>query len=153
DAALQQALKTTIASLTQIDTELQNNVNVAANTQTLENTLHLTVAEFRRLMEFRARNNNQGTEHKPLTEPEGDELDTSLTQADKKREMRPIWLQQEEQMGLDVAYWYALKARIPLWRAPAEARQLWVQALKGRSRAPLIDPHLIGPGDIRNAVP
>jgi hypothetical protein len=55
--------------------------------------------------------------------------------------------------GAAVAYWNALKARLPLWRASAESRQMWQQALRGRTPPPIIDADLIGPGDLKNPVP
>src|SRR5262249_36849150 len=46
------------------------------------------------------------------------------------------------------------KASLPRWRASAEARQAWQQALRARTAPPIIDPDLVDAdlGDLRDPI-
>lgn len=49
----------------------------------------------------------------------------------------------------DAAYALMYKQRLVKWRATADQRRLWTEALASWWQAPLIDPDLLGPGDFR----
>jgi hypothetical protein len=71
-----------------------------------------------------------------------------LAQSKKFIQYYQTWYNEEVKQGFLEKdglgkYWQALKARLPRWRASAEARQEWQQALRLCSRAPLIDPDLL----------
>src|SRR5262249_31741508 len=44
-------------------------------------------------------------------------------------------------------YWFALKAKLPRWRADADARTAWHQTMAIRHGRPVVDPDVIGPAD------
>lgn len=132
---------------------LQNDLN-SADTAIVEsakakltNDLKMTVEDFNRLMFIKAKNDlaDPAKEPKPA---EWAELYAILTSARKRRIEFSIWIDEEKNAGMDVRYWAALKARLPLWRSTIEARNHWQSALQARSRMPLIDPDLIGPADL-----
>ena len=126
--------------------------NVAdAAKQKVEEDFYMTVDDFLRLMEIKVKADQSDTNIKPTAE-EWAEVYAILTTAQKVKREFPAWIIEESQAGMDVAYWKALKARLPRWRAAAEIRQAWQQALRIRSRAPHIDPDLIGPVDLKNPV-
>ena len=70
-----------------------------------------------------------------------------LTSARKEKHEYPRWISEEASAGF--LYWNTLKARLPQWRADADTRAEWQQALLRRSRQPLIDPDLVGPADFQ----
>ncbi len=83
-----------------------------------------------------------------------------MTGARKRNVLYPAWIEQERyptNPDLVVAgiqqQWKLRKAALPPWTASPERRSAWVQALAENSERPIIDPDLIGPGDIRNPVP
>lgn len=126
--------------------------NVAdAAKQKVEKDFYMTVDDFLRLMEIKVKADQSDTNIKPTVE-EWAEVYAILTTAQKVKREFPAWIIEESQAGMDVAYWKALKARLPRWRATAEIRQAWQRALRIRSRAPLIDPDLIGPVDLKKPV-
>lgn len=51
------------------------------------------------------------------------------------------------------AHWSLRKANIPKWRGTMEQRTAWLNALERNADAPIIDPDLIGPSELLNAVP
>jgi hypothetical protein len=113
--------------------------------EAIETDLHMTVEDFSLLILVRGK----ATSDDPDEEPTPSELDrvyTLLQRAHKVSQLYPQWLTveaettDESDRGMDVAYWRAIKARLPLWRASTEARQAWHQALAIRSQPPLIDP-------------
>ncbi|MCK4790247.1 MAG: peptidoglycan-binding protein [Desulfobacteraceae bacterium] len=79
------------------------------------------------------------------SESEWDEVYAILTSCRKQREGWPSRWHEEEQDDpvLKGRYWLASKARLPKWQASASDRAAWKQALRSRSRAPIIDPDLI----------
>ncbi|MEZ4789469.1 MAG: neuraminidase-like domain-containing protein [Flavobacteriales bacterium] len=58
---------------------------------------------------------------------------------------RGEWLTEEA----SVAHWALRKARIPKWRGSLEQRAAWLNALARNSQAPIIDPDLIGPSELK----
>lgn len=110
------------------------------------NDLHLAVEDFNLLMVVRAKDADPDPETQPAA-GEWEKVYTLLTGAGKQKHRYPGWLLEETEPELD-RYWKILKARLPRWRAGQEARQAWQQALLARSKAPLIDPDLLGPLDI-----
>jgi hypothetical protein len=112
-------------------------------TKQIENDLHLSVDNFKRLMVIKATDNP--------TAAEWAEAYTILTPAHKVKHVYPTWLQEETTAGL--VYWTSLKAKLPPWRSSPEARQAWQQGLRIRSRRPIIDPTVIGADDLQSKVP
>ena len=118
---------------------------VNATTSTIDQQLHMPVDDFTRLMAIK---------HKQAPTPdELEEVNAILAKAQKVKREYATWLLEEQNAGFNTNYWLAHKARLPRWRATGESRTTWRQALRVRSRAPVIDPSLIGPGDIRNPTP
>ena len=118
---------------------------VNATTSTIDQQLHMPVDDFTRLMAIK---------HKQAPTPdELEEVNAILAKAQKVKREYATWLLEEQNAGLNTNYWLAHKARLPRWRATGESRTTWRQALRVHSRAPVIDPSLIGPGDIRNPTP
>jgi hypothetical protein len=130
-----------------------NNVDpnvVESAKQKITNDLHLKVEAFNRLMLIRAKDAQADPFKKP-TAAEYAEVCNMLTPGRKLKHEYPVWIAEEQNKGLQ--YWNCLKARLPRWRAGAEARQQWQQALRLRSRPPIIDPDVVGRKDLRHAVP
>jgi hypothetical protein len=136
--------------------ELQNDLNgidkpeqVAKATRIITEHLYLTIEAFNRLMSIRESDAKTDPLKKP-TVAEYAEVYRLLTRPRKIKHEFPQWIQDEGQAHLQ--YWNVYKARLPGWRASAEDRQRWQQALRDRSRAPVVDPDLIGPDDLANPV-
>lgn len=135
---------------------LYNNLNAGndlENTQaTITTRLHMTVEDFTRVMTVRAKD-HASAPPKPTTS-EYAEAYAILTTAQKIGTSYSVWASEENrpQKGTSLDYHQAFKARLPRWRANAEARQQWKQALRTRSSAPIIDLDLIGPGDLKHPV-
>lgn len=147
DPLLNLALGESLSALDAIKGNLSNPDSAESATQKIE-SLNLTVEGFKRLMGIRAK---VGTSNEP-TRAEWAELYAILTVPYKKRVLYPIWIEQETPGGTRLPYWQLLKAKLPRWRASNENRQAWLQALLDRSQPPLIDPDLIGSGDLKNSV-
>jgi hypothetical protein len=114
-----------------------------ATIQQIETDLHLTVDTFKRLMTIKANNNP--------TAAEWAEVYTILTPARKVKHEYPGWVAAEQAANL--VDWQALKAKLPRWRAPLEARIAWQQALRVRSQRPIIDPTVMGADDLQHVIP
>lgn len=106
--------------------------------------LFLPAEAFRRMMAIRAKENQADASRKP-TAAEYEELYGILTTARKQRVSYKDWKLEEDDQSTGVAYWSALKARLPRWRTSTEARAEWQRALRLRMRPPIVDPDLIGP--------
>jgi hypothetical protein len=113
--------------------------------------LHLTLESFALLAAVRAKDADPDPFEKP-TRTEWDQIEAILTEARKAKHLFPAWVREERRLGVDVEYWRALKAPLARWRAPGEARRRWQRALDLRGGRPLIDPDLVGPGDLREPV-
>lgn len=109
--------------------------------------LFMTVDDFTRLMEIKAKDSADDAQNKP-TDNEWDEVYTILTQAQKFKQGYSQWV--EEERGLD--YWDMLKARLPRWRSSPGTRQVWQRALRNRSQASLVDPEVIGDDDLKDSM-
>lgn len=136
--ALQHDLNTLKTDLASPDPGTQ-----AAVAKKLEQDLHLTVDQFKRLMAIVARPSSTATEW--------GEVYAMLAPAHKIKHEYPAWVQAEAAAGLK--YWSALKTRLPRWRAVPEARRAWQEALRTRSERPIIDPAVIGADDLLHVVP
>ncbi len=155
DAMLKLALGDPLPhDLTTLKTDLSNpNPDVVASATTkITNDLHLTVESFKRLLVIKAKNDDPDAAKKP-TAAEWAELYAILTSARKINHEFPIWVAEEQNPLTGVVYWSALKAKLPRWRAAGDARQLWQQTLRDRSHPAIIDPDLMGPGDLKNPAP
>jgi hypothetical protein len=111
--------------------------------------LHLTEESFRHLLAIRAKDAKPKPEDKP-TAAEYAEVYAMLAKASKFKHKYRDWVSKEKTDRLDKNYWLALKARLPKWRANAETRQAWKQALAARTKEPIIDPDLIDYEDLRD---
>ena len=150
DAMLKLALGDPLPyDLAQLDDNLQKNVDVDETTKKITGDLHMTVEDFTHLMALKRKNDVVGPNKQPLAEAEWSAVYAILTSAEKKSVAYPRWLNEEA----GIPDWALLKAKLPQWRASKDSRQAWQRALRGRSQAPLIDPHVIGFGDLRNPSP
>ena len=155
DAMLRLALGDPLPhDLTTLKTDLSNpNPDVVASATTkITNDLHLTVESFKRLLAIKAKNDDPDAAKKPIA-AEWAELYAILTPARKINREFPIWVAEEQNPLTGVVYWTALKAKLPRWRASGDTRQLWQQTLRDRSHPAIIDPDLMGPGDLKNPAP
>ena len=155
DAMLKLALGDPLPhDLTTLKTELSNPAPavVASATTKITNDLHLTVESFKRLLAIKAKHDDPDAAKKP-TAAEWAELYAILTPARKINHEFPLWIAEEQNPLTGVVYWSALKAKLPRWRSAGDARQFWQQALRDRSQSAIIDPDLIGPGDLKSPAP
>jgi hypothetical protein len=128
-------LDQTLADLASSDTTVSAPAETAVRA-----SLFMTVDDFRMLMTVRAKDAETDPYRKP-TASEYADVYRLLVTAEKTRVRYPAWKTAETQAGLE--YWQALKAALPTWRAPVEARTDWQRALRIRSRSPIVDPDLI----------
>ncbi len=132
-------LETFLATLEQDLSSLDPDTVQAAKTR-LANQLFLDIETFAQLLKLKKRVESVST---PLREAEWGELLDMLTTAHKRRVRYPEW-KEEERIGRNaIAYWQALKARLPKWRATAEQRQQWRQSLEHHTQVSIIDPDLL----------
>ncbi|MCK5218431.1 hypothetical protein KAR10_02840, partial [bacterium] len=118
--------------------------------------LYMSLEDFARLMTVHQKQHaaetvpNVQNRPRPPSEEEWHEVYAILTTSEKRfrKYAQGQWSQEETDAGL--LYWTALKARLPRWRASANARSTWQETLRIRSKAALINPDVIGPGDIVN---
>jgi len=120
----------------------------ASAEQDISSTLFLQADAFKRMMAIRAKESQTDSARKP-TAAEYDEGYAILSTAQKRRALYPQWKNEEDNATTGVTYWSALKARLPRWRATTQVRTEWRQALRARTRSPIIDPDLIGPLHIK----
>jgi hypothetical protein len=112
--------------------------------------LGLRIEDFRRLLAIRAA---AAAKAIPPTAADWDEAVALLLPARIAKHERNVWREKEGEKPIGpLPYWAALKARLPPWRTSAEARAAWQTALRARSEAPVLDPDLIVPGDLRAPV-
>lgn len=162
DQIVQGDLQQTPERLAELETDLDSGdpERVQTATHEIETALHLTVEDFRHLRELGAKSDR-------ITSDDWEEVYTILTRAVKERDWIPGWfdvennepvlgwfeIERNEGLNADELqvgeYWRALKARLPRWRASAEARQQWQQALRVRSQSPIIDPDVIDTGRLK----
>jgi hypothetical protein len=109
----------------------------------IHNELHLSDEDFEILWALKVK--DQGGQADPVRRPtsqEWENLYALLTRAKKVIDLFPGWIQEEDSSGLK--YWHCRKARLPRWRASADARSTWQQELRARGHLPAIDPDLVG---------
>ncbi|MCB9236141.1 MAG: hypothetical protein H6581_31120 [Bacteroidia bacterium] len=113
--------------------------------ENIENDLYMNEAEFRRMMEIR----EKAYDFNPSNKPGQDELRevfAILTTAQKKDSLYSTWIAYESSNSIQ--FLHVRKQNLPKWRGEALARVTWQLALSKWSEAPIIDPDLIGPGDL-----
>ncbi|MCI0627640.1 MAG: hypothetical protein L0387_39320 [Acidobacteria bacterium] len=132
------------------NTAYQN--NTAGIKEKIESNLYITVDDFERLMRVIDKQDSTDPQKVLPSLTEWNEVYGILTSVSKGKHLYPDWIKDEntelEETAFEsgkAAYWGAVKAKLPLWRASTEARQAWLQALRARSRPPIIDPDLIEP--------
>jgi hypothetical protein len=123
------------------DLTSSNAATVASATEKIVRDLHLTIESVNRLMTMKEQ--AAPASPRPPTAVHWAELYALLTAAHKVKHLYPLWVGEENTAGLSAAYWRAVKARLPRARVTVEERQEWEQALRVRSRPPVIDPDLI----------
>jgi hypothetical protein len=124
---------------------------VTEATRKIEHDLYMTVDDFRVLINVKQKASTPPPAEKP-TSKEWAEVYGILTSAQKRRMLYGGYLEYEgwlkKEAGL--AYWQALKARLPRWRASVQTRFEWQAALRRRSQSPTIDPDVIDTADLQN---
>ncbi len=108
----------------------------------INDTLKLSVEDFKLLVDIGLKQVNVEVVSDGLKE----RLYLALAQSYKLILVYPSWLAQEA--SLTGASWKLRKALLPKWRATPEQRRTWITALAENSERPIIDPDLIGPGDL-----
>jgi Tc toxin complex TcA C-terminal TcB-binding domain/Putative peptidoglycan binding domain/Repeat of unknown function (DUF5648) len=137
--------------LLELDNKLSSNIDIEnTKKRILEELFMPSVEAFSRLMEIKTKNDDPSPQKESLTSTELNEVYAILTSIQKKRTLFSPWVQLEKTTFAEIsfapataAYWRALKVSLPKWRAPAETRQQWRQALRARSQSPIIDPDLL----------
>ncbi len=126
--------------------DLASNNSIVANDARIkiETDLFMTGDDFTRLMEIKDKSEQTAAALRPKAE-EWAEVYAILTSSEKRKRHYASWITEEQQASMDVEYWKALKARLPRWRALAETRTTWQQALQMRSQSPIIDPDVVNP--------
>ena len=114
--------------------------------------LHLSPDAFLRLMAIGEKDEDPDPLRTP-TAAEWAEAYAILAPAQTAKREFPAWVAEEQDPNTGVPYWAALKARLPRWLAPAEVRAEWQRSLTLRSGPPIVDPDLIGPGDMQEPTP
>jgi len=123
----------------------------------IESNLYMTADNFDRLMRIIEKQEATGPQKVLPTSEEWDEVYLILTSVHKSNGLYAEWIKEEntylEEKEFEsgkAAYWRVAKAKLPPWRGSTESRQAWQQALRVRSRPPIIDPDLIEPvADLR----
>jgi hypothetical protein len=123
----------------------------AAAEKKIQDYLHMSLEDFARLMAVLRKYQLSEPGQKP-TEIERRDFVRILTSAQKQKRAYPQWLQEEQDTGNPVPYWYARKAMLPPWRASLEQRVKWQNTLRSKSLPPIIDPDLIDAGDIARPI-
>jgi len=107
----------------------------------ITDTLRVTVEEFLFLMDVGTRRFSGAA----VPQADIDRTIDILQAARKRIVLYPLWASAE---GAATNYWKLLKARLPKWRATMDQRRTWLNALTENSGRPIIDPDLLGPGDL-----
>ncbi|MCK5850284.1 MAG: hypothetical protein KAH23_05160, partial [Kiritimatiellae bacterium] len=116
---------------------------------TLNSELKISADEFSRLMNLISKYDPQKPA-KTLNEQEWRDLFDILVRMWRHNVAYREWAEEERSHwgtvnveDAEFAYWQAIKAAIPKWRATIEARRAWIRALEAVSEQPLIDPDLV----------
>src|SRR5262249_32313190 len=129
----------------------RNPAVVAAAVAKIHSALFMSVDTFNRVMVIRTKDADTNPLRKP-TAADCIQLYVILTTAETHKRRYPVWLTEEANASTGVVYWTARKATLPLWRSTSDARATWHAALAVRGDAPIIDPDIIGPADLVDAV-
>jgi hypothetical protein len=152
DAALGQVFGTPLPDLDTLLDNLNQGTDLAATRQTLAG-LELTEDAFVRLMQIRAKDVDPNA---APTEEEWVELNSILGQAEKRKQFA-TWIQDERNANVQLTqefFWLPLDPFTPpRWRGSAADRTSWADALRRRSRPPVIDPDVARPADLRDPAP
>ena len=103
--------------------------------------LKLSEADLRTVITF-GTEEDEGVEH---TDADTQVLYSILLRSKKLLQLYPVWITEESQQ----ARWKLRKALLPKWRATPEQRKAWLEDLAENRKSPIIDPDLIGPGDLK----
>ncbi len=145
---LKEVLGDPLPDLATLKWNLEQGVDID-NTLSQIKALHFTVGSFLRLMTIKAKDDAK----QPVQETEWEEIYAILTQVMKVGQFT-AWRAEELAKGIILGpqdFWIALKEpKLTLWLATTQDRSTWQQALIARSQPPIIDPDLIGPGDMNN---
>jgi len=110
--------------------------------QIVEQTLHLTIEKFQRLVTVIDAQSGVGGRPLP-TAAELAEVFTMLINTWKLVDRYPAWSSEEIHVATGVEPWRCRRHALSKWRATIEERQQWLRTLSVRSRPPLIDPDLL----------
>jgi Tc toxin complex TcA C-terminal TcB-binding domain/Repeat of unknown function (DUF346) len=145
---LKEVLGDPLPDLATLKDNLEKGVDIDKTLSQIK-ALHFTVDSFLRLMTIKA----QDDAKQPVQETEWEEIYAILTQVMKVGQFT-TWRAEELAKGIILGpqdFWIALKEpQLTRWLATAQDRSAWQQALIARSQPPIIDPDLIGPGDMNN---
>ncbi|HEY9796414.1 MAG TPA: neuraminidase-like domain-containing protein [Leptolyngbyaceae cyanobacterium] len=119
-------------------------------------SLHLTVASFTRLMAIATQVQQQGVED--IDDAVWQESFNILTRAHVVGTLYPAWIDEEENLALlfgPKLFWLPIDAADTpaIWLATLAEREQWEEALRRRSRPPLIDPNNLTPSNFRSDLP
>jgi hypothetical protein len=142
------ALQHDLASLKNDLSSADEAVALTARSRIIDD-LRMSVEAFERQMLIKAKNDDARPSARKPTAAEWTEVYTILASAHKEKHLFPAWVEEERSATPPIIYWRAVKARLPRWRASAQSRREWQQALRSRGRSPVIDPDLIGPADFK----
>jgi hypothetical protein len=84
-----------------------------------------------------------------LSDSHWNDIDAGAAAVRKYRLLYPTWRNEETAPGR-MPYWKARRAVMPRWRASFDYRTQWEQALRDRTRPPVVDPDYVQRGWIRN---
>jgi hypothetical protein len=147
---LKEVLGDPLPDLATLQKNLEQGIDID-NTLSKIKALHFTVDSFLRLMTIKAKDDAK----QPVQETEWEEIYAILTQVMKVGQFT-TWRAEELTKGIILGpqdFWIALKEpKLTPWLANKQDRSAWQQALIARSQPPIIDPDLIGPGDMNNPV-
>lgn len=121
----------------------------------VETVFSLSIEEFEKVYTARARYADTDPSNWPQAS-EWQEVYDILTSANKRLFLyydsgsATTWYQEEVNQGL--TYYAALKASLPEWLTSFSRRIFWQLALDKRSAAPIIDPDIISPLDIKDVL-
>lgn len=142
---------------------------VEAAEKEINNTLYISVQDFRTVMQLHKRLEIPEGSTQPPNPPaqeEYEKLYQILVGSYKRRVLYPEWRKYEATsygfyeyttptqppyIRTQQNHWLSAKARLPKWRASAAERQEWLNALASRSIRPIIDPDLLFPDDFASA--
>ncbi|MFW9875843.1 MAG: neuraminidase-like domain-containing protein, partial [Candidatus Thorarchaeota archaeon] len=138
-----------LSNLRDLNDDLQSADNKVKNLSigSITETYFLTVEQFDRIYSIKDKLVSGDATNMP-TADEYNEVYKILQEVQKSRDLLSRWIEQEDYLHL--TYWNVYKTRVPHWRASCKHRQQWQHALQVRYQPPIIEPDIIGFGDLRN---